>query len=190
MVVCYDNFSFKDTKPKETLGHTGGDFIHMTTASLVKCPDLPATGLLQSMHHPEKELDANEILLSGAVNGKDGGLAQKLSTAIIADVVKRGFQEAVASIFAGENHSKYPAMPVVDKIKENKTEYYQMGATRENEGSIDGTYRVHDKIFLSQLKLQAPKDPASDEPDDFRDRFWLVHGDQLTSQLIKSVIAE
>ena len=73
-------------------------------------------------------------------------------------------------------------MPEVCRLPLRKTWYAQFGSIPEDEGSIDGTYRVHDNIFRQQLKLEALKRPGQAAgPSDFGERLWLVHGDQLTA---------
>jgi hypothetical protein len=81
-------------------------------------------------------------------------------------------------------------MPVYDALAATKTEHWQLGAIYEDEGTIMGTYRVHDNIFLEQLGLKTPDHPDSRLKDDFTTRLWLAHGDQLTSHHIRAVKAE
>jgi hypothetical protein len=60
-------------------------------------------------------------------------------------------------------------MPILQPIRADKTRFWQFGAIFEDEDTIDGTYGVHESIFLQQLRLQAPDDPNG-TPDDFHDR--------------------
>ena len=76
-----------------------------------------------------------------------------------------------------------------DKLEPKVTRFWQLGAIYENEGTIAGTYRVHDNIFLQQFGLSKKSatpalstTPNQDqELDDFLERLWLAHGDQLTA---------
>ena len=52
-------------------------------------------------------------------------------------------------------------MPYDDKLKPKATRYWQLGAIYENEGTIAGTYRVHDNIFLQQFGLSSQKSATS-----------------------------
>ena len=80
-------------------------------------------------------------------------------------------------------------MPVLHQIPPKKTKFWQFGGIFEDEGTISGTYRVHDSIFIAQLGLKAPRTPSA-RRNDFSRRLWLVHGDQLTAQRIRSVKLE
>jgi hypothetical protein len=42
---------------------------NLTTAAVVLCPELPSTGLLQSMHDPSIKLDVNEIYFAPGISG-------------------------------------------------------------------------------------------------------------------------
>ncbi|KAH7394801.1 hypothetical protein BKA66DRAFT_606463 [Pyrenochaeta sp. MPI-SDFR-AT-0127] len=60
-----------------------------------------------------------------------------------------------------------------------KPPHYSLGPIFENEGTISGTYSVIDRVFTEQLGYN----PA----DDFGGRLHLVHGDQKTVSLIRTV---
>lgn len=64
----------------------------------------------------------------------------------------------------------------------------QFAGITADEGTIEGTYAVHDDIFLNQLHLKASDQPGV--PDDFSNRLFLVHGDQLTAHRIRAVKEE
>jgi hypothetical protein len=158
----------------------------MTTATVVLCPDLPASGLDQSMHNPTIPLSMHDIFDSPGVSGDITGI--QISTRLISDAIRRVHRSGVKKLFTGCD--RYPQMPSIQMLKTSKTEYRQLGAIYEDEGTIEGTYGVHKSIFLDQLGLQAPEKPNSEEYDDFRNRLWLVHGDQLTTHHIRSVKKE
>jgi hypothetical protein len=62
-------------------------------------------------------------------------------------------------------------MPEIDRIATHKTEFWQFKARNKNEGTIAGTYNVHDSIFFNQLGLKVPETPLSDNSNnDFRSR--------------------
>jgi hypothetical protein len=83
----------------------------------------------------------------------------------------------------------FPERPTGKLLPLKKTQFWQLGAIYEDEGTISGTYGVHESIFLKQLGLQAPDDPVSDLKDDFKERLFLVHGDQVTTHRIRAVRA-
>jgi len=185
-VIVYDNINFKDMKRDEVIGNKS-EMRSMTTAAVVICPELPPGGLDQSMHDPSKPLYLHDILSGPGISGGDD-IGLKITRCLIADAIKTTHPASVKAVF--HNSETYPKMPELDKIDANRTAFWQFGAVFEDEGTIDGTYRVHEQIFLRQLGLRAPKDPGDSTPDDFRSRLWLVHGDQLTADRIRSVKSE
>lgn len=72
-VIVYDNMNFKENTRHEILGHSAG-MRAVTTASIVMCPQLPASGLNQSMHHPENPLRIDEIFDNLSRQGDDTGV--------------------------------------------------------------------------------------------------------------------
>lgn len=120
----------------------------------------------------------------------DGGIGLEITRSLISDAIKRIHADGVNRVFT---HGSYPQMPNIDCLEANKTQFWQFGAIFEDEGTIKGTYGVHTSIFIDQLGLRAPDDPneaQASDADDFRDRLFLVHGDQLTAHHIRSVKAE
>jgi hypothetical protein len=63
-----------------------------------------------------------------------------------------------------------------------KTNHYNLGPILENEGTIDGTYKVIDNVFLEQLGYH--------QSDDFANILHLIYGDQKTVSLIQAVQKE
>ena len=82
-------------------------------------------------------------------------------------------------MFAIDSRTR-PSMPVIETIPPRRTRYQQYGAILEDEGTIQGTYNVHDELFLNQGGLGV---------DDFSRRLFLVFGDQLTSLRMRAVKA-
>jgi len=183
----YDNINFKETKRDQVVGHKS-TMIAMTTAVIVKCPELPAEGLTQDMHNPTIPLSLGDILFSPGVSGNDGGLGASITRDLIAEAVKALHPRAVRRVFSPVEGGP-PTIPTIDRIELNSTPFWQLGAIYENEGTIDGTYAVHESIFLSQFALNAPDVPR-DPTDDFSKRLWLVHGDKLTAHHIRAVKAQ
>ena len=159
----------------------------MTTAAIVLCPELPLSGLRQSMHNPTIPLRLEDILDAPSISGEDGGIGLNITRSLISDAIKRIHTDGVDSIFGDSD--RYPNMPSIHCLNTSQTKFWQFGAIFEDEGTIEGTYGVHKSIFLDQLGLQTPENPieAGAAHDDFRDRLWLVHGDQLTAHHIRAV---
>ncbi|KAK3081759.1 hypothetical protein LTS18_003025 [Coniosporium uncinatum] len=163
--------------------------VAFTTAAIVLCPEIPEAGLNQSMHNPSITLDVNDIYRSPGVAGSE--ITPQITRSLIADAIKRLHAPGVNRVFQGDDTESFPQMPRLDILKANKTQFWQFGAIYEDEGTIQGTYGVHQSIFLDQLRLQSPENPNDiTAQDDFRERLWLVHGDQLTAHHIRSVKAE
>jgi hypothetical protein len=185
-VVVYDNINFKDTKRDEVVGHKS-HMCSMTTAAIILCPELPSSGLHQVMHNPTVPLRVHDIFSAPGISDDDS-IGLDISRSLITDAIKRLHPSSVSRIFTDSDDS-YPKMPRLQSIRADKTRFWQFGAIFEDEGTIDGTYGVHESIFLQQLGLQTPDDP-NDTSDDFHDRLWLIHGDQLTVHRIRAVKAE
>lgn len=156
----------------------------MTTAALILCPELPSSGLRQSMYNPAILLDLLDIYNSPAV-GEGDDISTRITTSLISDAIKNLHPTSVYGVFAESDC--YPEMPSIQVLKTNKTRYWQLGAIFEDEGTLSGTYAVHRNIFIDQLRLRKSATPT--KYDDFHDRLWLVHGDQLISHHIRSVKA-
>jgi hypothetical protein len=180
--------NFKDTKRDEVLGHKA-TMRAMTTAAIVLCSSLPLLGLRQTMHNPTIELYLSDIVAAPGITGNDNEIGAHITRSLISDAIKKVHSFGVNQIF---DHSERtaPTMPEIDRIRTNKTEFWQFGAIFEDEGTIAGTYGVHQSIFLDQLQLSAPDKPTDGLDDDFITRLHLVHGDQLTAQRIRTVKAE
>ena len=182
----YDNINFLDRKRDEEAGHAAV-YRAMTNASYVICEDIPTTGLFQSMHNPTRPLQLEDVALSPGITGSDG-IGVHISTSLIADAVKRVHGDAIASIFSGDEAAQYPSFPTVERLAPRRTQFWQFAGIPADEGTIEGTYQVHDSIFLEQLGLSASDLP--NQADDFHERLFLVHGDQLTAHRIRAVQRE
>ena len=187
-VFVYDNMNFKDTTRHEVVGHKA-QMRHVTTAAVVLCPELPLSGLRQDMHNPSIPLSVKDILLAPGICGDSSSTDETgwaITRSLITDAVCRVHPAAVDAVFKADKKAR-TIMPVLDIIQAQKTQYWQYGGIFRNEGTVDGTYGVHDDIFVGQSGLRAPSDPSSSDADDFKDVLRLVHGDQLSAQLMRSV---
>jgi hypothetical protein len=182
-IFCWDNINWKETVRDARLGHRAA-MKAMTTAVIIKCPDIPSTGLLQSMHNPYHQLSIKEILFTPAISGDGDTIGVDITRGLIFDAIRRVHAKGVDSVYP---NADYPMIPTVERLPARKTEFWQFGAIPEDEGSIAGTYLVHDNIFLSQLGLSAPVIPTSTDHDSFKTRLYLCHGDQLTTHHNRAV---
>jgi hypothetical protein len=141
------------------------------------------------MFHPELPLDPDDVHL--APGNRIDDISQACQLFWIAEAISYIHREAVKSIFDPDQSGistadlpslTYPEFPSVERLAPRKTPHFGLGPILENEGTIEGTYEVIDKIFKQQLKL--------DEAVDFKSRLFLVYGDQKTVSLIQSVKRE
>jgi hypothetical protein len=70
-------------------------------------------------------------------------------------------------------------MPVINVLEARKYEVHQLGPIFFDEGTLEGTYGVHQDIWLRQLGL--------DRLEDFRERLWIAGGDQRTTLLNRTI---
>lgn len=121
--------------------------------------------------------------LTHKLSGDDNGLKSNITTSLIINAIQTLHSESIQKIF---HHSQQP-LPSFPHHNNNsrhgKTAFHQLGAIFEDEGTVSGTYKVHDDIFLRQMDHDK-------HSSFFQDRLMLVHGDQLTSQLIRTVQKE
>lgn len=186
-VIVYDNMNFKETVRDESLGHKAV-MTAMTTAAVVICPEIPPEGLTQDMHNPLYKLDASDIVESPGL--RNVALHREIVISLLITAVNKVHPGCIEKLFPpGDTQHTRPTLPKIQRLKPNKTEFYQLAGMFEDEGTINGTYGVHKNIFLDQLGLHAPADPTSSEPDDFKIPLRLVHGDQLSTVLNRGVKA-
>lgn len=166
----YDNFNFKDTRRDEIVGHTA-TMRAMTTAALIICPSLPSSGLLQSMHNPTIPLSLHDIYRSPGISGDGTNLTSRISRFFIYEAIRYVHRAAVDEVF---KTTSAPEMPIIDKLPATQTKYRQFRAVYEDEGTITGTYHVHDQLFNRQLKRSGGPDTGLQSTENkFATRLWL-----------------
>jgi len=133
------------------------------------------------MHHPNILLRYGKDVLSAPGAQRDD-IQAEICTFFIADVIRRLYPKAVGQIWAKSPDRDFPCMPRINVLDCRRTKSYSLGGIPFNEGTIDGNYEVHKSIFVDQFGLDPEKD--------FKDRLYLVYGDQKTAQLIRSVKIE
>jgi hypothetical protein len=144
-----------DRKREEEAGHEQA-FRSFTNAMYVLCEDIPNTGLKQDIHDPTVPLRLKDVALSPGITGSDGE-GSRISCSLIADAIKRLHPVPVAAVFAGDSASYYPEFPSVERLPARKTKYWMFAGITADEGTIEGTYKVHDDIYLNQLGLHASR---------------------------------
>jgi hypothetical protein len=179
-VVGYDNYNFADRVRDQALGVPYSTMRSLTTTSLcVKCPHLPPTRLHQGMHDPSKPLQYEDLIEAPGM-GRDL-FSVKCTNYFIADAIRTVHPGAFNRIFQGKEEL-IPVMPEIERLPPKPaTELHHLGAIFYDEGTIDGTYQVHEDIWLSKMKYS--DDPAE---RDFTDRLWLAHGDQKTDSYFEA----
>lgn len=153
-----------------------------TTGILCIGHHIPYGGLSKNMLRLDVPLHQHDVYI--AAGNQADEIAIQCQKFWIAEAIRYTHQQAVESMFA-EGHrasTKYPTFPSVERLSPRKTPNFGLGPILENEGTIEGTFQVIDKIFLQQLGLDAA--------NHFNQRLQLVYGDQKTVSLIGSVKRE
>lgn len=90
------------------------------------------------------------------------------------DIVDDNYQRAKTS---------FPSFPENKRLKYNRSDPIFVGAVDQDEGSIDGTYGVHQEIFRELAGFNERQDNR------FSKRLHLVIGDQKTTSFIRNIQA-
>lgn len=135
------------------------------------------------MHDPTKLLKLEDIVLSPGIKGQDN-FSCDASTFFIAEAIQRLHVNPVKQIFS-RCLDRFPTFPEIHQLPARKSQFWQFAGIAADEGTIEGTYKVHDNIFLDQLRLN--RDTGPGQKNDFSERLFLVHGDQLTAARIRAV---
>jgi len=134
------------------------------------------------MFRPEIPLSTKDVYDAPGTQTND--ISTQCQRFWIAEAIRYTHKTAVDAIFAGNPSAvSYPQFPTLERLQPRRTPNFGLGPILENEGTIKGTYQVIDKILLHQLGL----DPAD---IGFKERLYLVYGDQKTVSLIGSVKRE
>ena len=128
------------------------------------------------MHDATVPLKVAHVLLSnGILNRGDEGA--RISRFFIAEAIQRLHTHAVNnSVFEGYQ-VQFPSFPVVEQVEPVKAQFWQLAGITADEGTIKGTYAVHDDIFLDQLGYQKAASPGT--AHDFTERPFLVQETSL-----------
>ncbi|KAI1827953.1 hypothetical protein F4861DRAFT_535389 [Xylaria intraflava] len=159
-VIVYDNFNFAN-RVQELAGGKQDHFVNLTTACLVACPSL-----------------------NGPLSQKSLNLKQHFTKAMVLNYLmpRKPSLDAVSQYlvkFSIKNLFKLedvPAFPEVQRVTYSSSPYLQIGAIFEDEGTIDGVYRVHEELWQRRLEFK-----------EYDDRLTLVYGDQKTTSFIRRI---
>jgi hypothetical protein len=161
-VVVYDNFNYLD-KVQDLSGGKQAIQRNLTTALLVQCPDLGGK-ILQSdvdLTQPFTRKMAEEYLVP-----------RKKS---IDYAARHLLTDLLYKIFAPKDAPEFPS---IEKVSFTVTPYLQLGSIEEDEGTIEGVYRLHEELFNVRLKYK-----------DTGERLMLVCGDSKTGIFIRKIQA-
>jgi len=87
-VISYDNFNFLDRVRDQVLGSSKPVMRNLTTAILVYHPEIPATGLQQSMLQTSHELRLSDFVESPGL-GRGRRDDKQITRHVIADAIRK-----------------------------------------------------------------------------------------------------
>ncbi|SMR62195.1 unnamed protein product [Zymoseptoria tritici ST99CH_1E4] len=94
-------------------------------------------------------------------------------------------EEVIDHLFGRGGSMHRPKWPVMDELDHELSTSLSLPVLMHDEGTLKGTYAVHDDIWLHFLKFAK---------EDFKavkvGRLWLIHGDQITIERARTVIRE
>lgn len=176
--LAYDNFNFVDNIRDQRLGHSKPVQRNLTSALLITSPTFPPGGLWQSMFDCTRPLSLDGIM--GRLR-KGPGLRQ-LGKHFIASAIRQVHPNACRSIFdSADAQFAFPGPPVWEPLPSDPSILTPLGAIFYDEGRLDGTYKVHEDIFLRKFGFNVDAD--------FDERLWIVQGDQKTAAFIRRLKA-
>jgi hypothetical protein len=163
-----------------------GKLRKFTTGKAFLGREIPAGGLRQNMLRDDVELELKDILR--APGSQHDQCESQISSYFIAEAIRTTFPEETKRLFAkmqksntgGSHKFNIPKMPKIDIPPLEKTQRVVLGPIPAEEGSISGNIKVLDNIFLRQLGFSSE--------EEFSQRLFLIFGDQLTVQRIRSII--
>jgi uncharacterized protein DUF6589 len=186
--VSWDNFDYSQTVRHQTL-RDPSEHISATTGKLCIGHSVPSGGLLRSMFHPEFVLHHSHI--TTAPGNQDDDIQLRCQQHWIAEAIRYTHRKGVEALFAAQTCATsgqmkprvhlidWPEFPTVNRLQTQKTVDYSLSPMLYNEGTLEGTYKVIENVFLEQL---------GDKSDtDFDGLLQLVYGDQKTVSLLNTV---
>lgn len=194
VAVVFDNFEYTSrVAHNQGIGHQD-QLLSMTTAAAFGGIEMPPGGLTPGMLHLDRPLRQRDVLQARG-NVLSTPELKQISLALITDAITAEWPEAVSNIFSSSTEQPY-SMPVIDRLEPAVTKQITLRLISENEGSINGVYKVLDDIF-QQLKWPAESHLETDSsvPGSAAQlcpikTLRLFYGDQKTVSLVRSVMKE
>lgn len=132
------------------------------------------------MHDPTIPLKYSDLI--EARGRRRDFFSAQCTNYFIADAIRTVHPDPFNRLFQGKEEL-IPKMPEIDRLPPKPvTKLHHLGAIFFDEGTIEGTFQVHNDIWLSKMRFS---DDSTKR--DFARRLWLVHGDQKTAELIRSL---
>lgn len=160
-VIVYDNFNFKN-RIRELAGGRQDQFINLTTACLVDCPEL--NGPLK-----QSSLDLTQRFT------KDMVIQYLLPRPRRVDSKSKWLMAYAFKTLFKKKGTPPPYSPVA-QVQYKDSPFLQIGAIFEDEGTIEGVYRLHEELWQRRLEFK-----------DYNDRLTLVYGDMKTTSFIRRI---
>ncbi|SMY22611.1 unnamed protein product [Zymoseptoria tritici ST99CH_1A5] len=179
--IVYDNMNFMD-RVRDSSVSTGDVMRNLTTALMIKSDHIPEGGLTQDMFTPYTGLKLKDVFNSPPLCPCDE-YAHRLSMYHMHSAMMAQFGVDIKHLSSDDFVCEQTKWPGISELPPSRCRYHPIGAIFQNEGTIDGTAAVHEDIWINKFKF------VVDDPM-FRNRLWLVYGDQLTAMRIRSVKQE
>jgi hypothetical protein len=126
-----------------------------------------------------------------AAGNRDDDIQHRCQRHWIAEAIRCTHREAVETLFTTKTRVKpgqmkpqvhlidWPEFPAVKRLPTQKIVHYSLCPMLHNEGTIEGTYKVTENVFLEQL--------GDNGDTDLDGLLQLVYGDQKTVSLLHAV---
>ena len=137
-----------------------------------------APEIKQSMLDFSKPLRADDVIQ----NICDDDHAEATSKWHIDQALAYVFGAEIKHVFATAAAPARPEWVVIEELPADRGDVMSLPISSHDEVSIKGTYAVHEDIFTNYLKLNPELD--------FEERLWIVNGDQMTIDRIRSIQSE
>ncbi|KAK4233870.1 hypothetical protein C8A03DRAFT_19131 [Achaetomium macrosporum] len=161
-VIVYDNFNFKN-RIRELAGGRQDQFVNLTTACLIACPEL--NGPLKQASLDRTQRFTREMVVQYLLPRR----------ATVDKASKWLMEHALLKVFAKQDE-KPPKMPVVKRVAYKTSPILQLGAIFEDEGTIAGVFNLHEELWKRRLKFE-----------EYDERLTLVYGDLKTTSFIRRI---
>ncbi|KAK3360956.1 hypothetical protein B0T24DRAFT_586027 [Lasiosphaeria ovina] len=159
-IIVYDNFNFMN-RIRELAGGRQHHFVNLTTTCLVTCPEL--NGPLQQSSLDLTQRFTRQMVIQHLLP------RQPSVDAASKWLLKYAFMQVFAKGSA-------PEMPTVKRVTYKESPFLQIGAIFENEGTIDGVYKLHEELWKRRLDFK-----------EYDERLTLVYGDCKTTTFIRRI---